>query len=422
MRTLSHPVHALFGVVLCGFGFILSCRAAAAEPAPAFGEAYQLKVTPREDSKLKDPETGTELLFLTNAKQKDTHLYFHQRSWLADGSVILFSSNREQGGLMGYVVETGELVRITAADGAPLGNVTAAVNRNSVLGMSGDRVLEIQLTVMVRNDAGTKQAQVVGRERHICTVPGINGTFNESCDGRRIAAGQKTADTVGIVVMDEQTGKWERLCKIPEGVEYHVHVQWSTTNPNWLSFAGAPNRLWVIDTRDGVPWCPYREKPDELVTHESWWVDDQLIFCGGMHAKPTEESHVKTIDLHTGTIRIVGAGSWWPDAKPADLARRNWWHASGSPDGRWIAADNWHGDIMLFEGKTTRPRLLTANHRTYGGGEHPEVGWDRKGEQVVFGSHKIGGMTVCVATIPAAWQREAGQMRVGLEAKQQTGP
>ncbi|MHB8522920.1 MAG: hypothetical protein ACYDH9_19465 [Limisphaerales bacterium] len=126
---------------------------------------------------------------------------------------------------------------------------------------------------------------------------------------------------------------------------------------------------------------------------------------------------MKVMDVHSGNVRIIGAGSWWPNATPKDIAKRNWWHASGSPDGRWIAADNWHGDIMLFEGKTSRPRLLTTNHRTYGVGEHPEVGWDRKGRQVVFGSHKIGGMTVCVATIPAAWQDELTDIRVGLEAK-----
>ncbi len=127
---------------------------------PVFGPEYELASSPREDSFQKDGESGADLLFLTNAKSKDTHLYFHQRSWLADASLILFDSSRPQGGLMGYVIETGELVRITA--------------------------------------------------------------------------------------------------------------------------------------------------------------------------------------------------------------KRNWWHASGSPDGRWVAADNWHGDIMLFDGKTSRPQLLTTGHRTYG--------------------------------------------------------
>jgi hypothetical protein len=194
-------------------------------------------------------------------------------------------------------------------------------------------------------------------------------------------------------------------------------VQWSLTHPHWLSFAGAPERLWVVDIRDRRPWCPYPQQPDELVTHEFWWVDDLLGFCGGLHPKPTEDSHVKLLDLRAGTVRIIGEGSWWPGAAPRELAKRNWWHASGSPDGRWIAADNWHGDIMLFEGATGRPRLLTSGHRTYGQGEHPEVGWDRRGEQIVFASHRRGQVTVCVATLPRAWREEVARRRIGLDAK-----
>ncbi len=52
-----------------------------------------------------------------------------------------------------------------------------------------------------------------------------------------------------------------------------------------------------------------------------------------------------------------------------------------------------------------------------GGGEHPEVGWDRKGERVISSSHKLGGVTICVATIPVAWQKKLTGVRVGLEAK-----
>jgi len=387
---------------------------------PSLGPEYALSVSPREDSFQKDAETGAELLFLTKAESKDTHLYFHQRSWLADSSLILFNSSRKQGGLMGYVVETGELARITAADGSGLGNPTAAVNRNSVLVKSGDRVLEIQIAITLNGSANNKHVRVVAREREICTIPRVDYTFNESCDGRYIASAQSTGESgtgMHIVLIDQKTGKWERLCAVPSDVKYQWHVQWSTTNPYWLSFAGEPYRLWVVDIRDRKPWCPYHELPNELVTHESWWVNDQLVFCGAVHGKPMEQSHVKVMDLHSGTIRIIGAGSYWPGAPPKDLAKRNWWHASGSPDGRWIAADNWHGDIMLFDGKTSRPHLLTTNHRTYGGGEHPEVGWDRKGERVVFASHKLGGVTVCVATIPAAWQKELTDVRVGLEAK-----
>jgi hypothetical protein len=387
---------------------------------PVVSTPYSLPVFPREDSVQKDTDTGTDLLFLTNAKTKDTNLYFHQRSWLADGSMILLLSARDQGGLMGYIVETGELAQLTAADGAKLSNPTAALNRSSVFAMAGNRVVEIQLTIAVEEREGAKHAEVSARERALCVINGIDVYLNENCDSRYLAAGGANiegAGKPGLVLINEETGAWERLCDMPDGVSYHGHVQWSISNPYWISFAGAPERLWVVDIRDRKPWCPYHQQKDELVTHESWWPNDQLVFCGGIHPKPNEDSHVKVIDMRHGTVRIVGEGSWWPNADDAEIARRNWWHASGSPDGRWMAGDNWHGDIMLFDGKTSRPKLLTTNHRTYGGGEHPEVGWDRKGKQVIFGSHKLGGVTVCVATVPEAWQKDLDTTRIGLEAK-----
>ncbi len=405
--------------LVCVAGLLVIAAVSAVAEA-GLSKGYSLPVFPREDSVQKDGETGTELLFLTNAKYKDTNLYFHQRSWLADSSLILFFSSREQGGLMGYVVETGELTQITAADGTKLHNPTAALNRNSVFAMSGDRVLEIQLTISVKERKGVKHAKVTARERALCTVKGVDVYLNESCDGRYLAAGGgnlEGAGKAGLLLIDEVTGAWERLCDMPAGVTYHGHVQWSITNPYWISFAGEPDRLWVVDIRDRKPWCPYHQQKDEMVTHESWWLNDELIFCGGTHPKPTEDSHLKAIDLRAGTVRIIGEGSWWPGASSAEIAKRNWWHASGSPDGRWMAGDNWHGDIMLFDGKTSRPKSLTTNHRTYGSGEHPEVGWDRKGKQVIFGSHKIGGVTCCVATVPEAWQKELDGTRIGLEAK-----
>lgn len=394
--------------------------AAGSRADPAWSDPYPLAVSPREDTLQTDPATGAALCFLTRAETDDTNLYFHQRSWLADSSLVLFFSSRESGGLMGYVVETGELVRILAADGASLGRATAAKSRNSVFAMAGDRVLEVQIDLETAAIDGRRHAKVAARQRALTTIQGIDVYLNESCDGRYLAAGGSSlqgASTPGLVLIDTQTGRSERLCDMPGGVSYQGHVQWSMSNPNWLSFAGAPDRLWVIDIRDRRPWCPYPQQKDELVTHESWWVDDQLLFCGGLHPKPTEDSHLKLIHMRAGTVRIVGEGSWWPNASPAEIAKRNWWHAAGSADGGWIAADNWHGDIMLFDSKTSRPRLLTAGHRTYGTGQHPEVGWDRRGQQVVFASHKLGDTTVCIATIPPAWHEELRRLRVGLDAK-----
>ncbi len=380
--------------------------------APLFadtgGTPYRLEVSPAEHETIIDPQTGAELTFLTTHSAADTNLYFHERSWLPDGSVIIFNSSRENGGLMGYLTGTGELIRIAGPAGG-VGAATAAVDRNSVYGRRGDDVLEVRLDVHLSDSPADDPSEVMAVERVIASLPkGAHGTsLNPSCDGKHLALGIQGGDEdlpPTIVTINIKSGKVKRVYTVPGTLGYGGHVQWSHTNPFLLSFAGRPQRLWVVDTRDGSARNVYEQLEGELVTHEHWWGQDQLVFCGGLHPKPTEDAHVKVVNIRTGMVRIIGPGSWWPDATPKTISKRNYWHCSGSDDCRWVAADNWHGDITLFEGKTCRPHILTCGHRTYGSGQHPHVGWDPTGCQVIFTSHMLGNPNVCVATIPQGWQ------------------
>jgi len=428
------------GNSLCAAIFVLLASVAAAGQA-----SYPLEVFPPEHRHLTDPKTGTELLFLTTAPEGDANLYFHEYSWLADESVILFTSSRTNGGLMGYVTATGELIRFYTPQGG-LGAATAAAKGNAVLAVRGRSIVEVKLAIQPSDNPRVHPSRVTATERVLCTLPdgGPSTALNPSCDGKYVALGVSGfADTnrgPAICKIDIKTGKISDICRLPQPPGYGGHVQWSRTNPNLISFAGGRGptgdvagpvhsstgpedyagrgqRLWVVDIRDGIPRNVYLAEEGELVTHESWWVNDQLLFCGGKCPPPGVVSHVKTLNIYSGEVRIAGAGAWLPGVAPAEAARWNWWHAAGSGDGRWIVADNSHGDIMLFEGKTTRPHLLTSGHRTYGGGEHPHVGWDRKGEKVVFASHLLGNLNVCVARIPKAWQEAVSKNDDGLRMK-----
>jgi len=406
---------------------------------------YALEVLPPEHRRMTDPKTGNELLFLSTAPEKDSNLYFHERSWFADESVILFTSSRAKGGLMGYVTATGELIRFNTPEGG-VGGATAAAKDNAVLAARGRTIVEIKISIEPSDAPRLHASRITGRERILCTLPdGSPATaLNASCDGKYVAFGvtgfSDKKRGPAIYKVDLKTGKFSEVCRLPDPPGYAGHVQWSRTNPNLISFAGGRGptgdvtgpvhassgpedyagrgqRLWVVDIRKGIPRNVYLAQEGELVTHESWWVNDQLLFCGGKSSPPAVLSHVKILNIYSGEVRIGGAGAWWPDASAENAARLNWWHAAGSANGKWIAADNWHGDIMLFEGKTTRPHLLTSGHRTYGQGEHPHVGWDRKGEKVIFVSHMLGDQNVCVAIIPKAWQEEISANDDGLRIK-----
>ena len=136
-----------------------------------------------------------------------------------------------------------------------------------------------------------------------------------------------------------------------------------------------------------------------------WWVGNPGYLLAALKDGFKVESHVKIVDINSHEVRIIGAGSYWPQGTDSQVAELNWWHASGDPYGRWVAGDNWHGGIALFDAKTTQKHLLTTGHRTYGRGTHPEVGWDTRGRFVIFGSEYLGNPDVCIVEIPKEWQQ-----------------
>lgn len=365
--------------------------------------AWQAEILPPEHRIVRDKETGVDLLFITTDPAPDHNLYFHERSFLSDGSMILFTSGRAKGGPMGYLFATGELVRLTGPRGG-FGGATCARHGNRIFAVRGRDVIEVSLKIEPSTDPAKAPSRVTCGERLICALPdnmGINTALNENADGTLLSAGiNRAGGDVGIIAVNIRTGKIKDVCRMKR---FFGHVEFSISNPNLISFAGEPDRIMVVDIRDGKPRSIHHQVPGELVTHECWSVKDQLTFCGGYR---DGESHVKVINPHTGEVRIIGAGAWWPQGTSAELARLNWWHAAGDPTGRWVAADNWHGHIMIFDATTTQPHLLTVGHRTYGHGEHPEPGWDWKGERVEFNSNMFGNTDVCVATVPKTFQQE----------------
>ncbi len=240
------------------------------------------------------------------------------------------------------------------------------------------------------------------------------GDLNENADGTRLSllCIYENSPRNDILFFDKASGEITTLATLNWRAG---HLQCSWTNPDLVMFSRSYTdggdtvpmmsdeeyaaiepraRLWFADTSDREPWTLFYQRPGELATHECWWLNDTITFCGGFLP---EESHVKTVDFNTGAIRIIGAGAWLPNQTPSELAKRNWWHASGSPTGEWVAADNWHGDIVLFNARTTQMRPLTLGHRTYGGGQHPHVGWGPSGDRVIFASNRRGNADVCVA-------------------------
>lgn len=375
-----------------------------------FARTWECQIFPSEKKEEIDKKSNAKIIFITTNEARDTNLYFHDRCWLLDNKLMLFYSDRiGRTELFGYFTQTGELVRFNQEQDAPA--------HSAVASLKGDRFYVVREGVLYQWIVDLKlnpRTRVTISEKKICAYPSdseqLSG-LNENCDQTLVSFGYKLNDKPYIAVAELETGKTRVVVQAELPIQ---HIQFNWNRPNLLSFAGSyggdtaplepvepPHcRIWFanVTTRTALP--VFYQKPGELVTHECWWVNDQITFIGG---HKVEEAHVKVLDVKTGEIRIIGAGAWWEKATAEEISKVNWWHAAGSPDGSWIAADNWHGIIALFNAQTTEMKILTSGHRTYGKGAHPHVGWDLTGESVEFTSNKLGNPDVCIGVIPEGW-------------------
>ena len=379
--------------------------------SPAEVRTWSCEILPSEARHLTDPVSGAKVVFVTTNPARDVNLYFHQRSWLSDGSLLLFFSDRTgKSELFGYLEATGELVRLTPPDSPSPAAVTAARQGNRIYLTRGKQILAWDVTVHLKPSSEVRVA-----ERVLATLDRTPSELTESCDGRFLATQVGRADKSPgreVLLVDTRTGAVSSAFQVPYNIS---HLQFSRAQPDLIMYAhnygtdyaptdsGAERhcRMWLANVRTHVTWPLHWQAPGELNTHECWWVGDQITFCGGYKKG---WSPVRVLDLHTGLIRVIGEGAYWENATPAELAKVNWWHASGDYQGRWVAADNWHGIIALFDARTAQRRILTVGHRTYGHGVHPHVGWNHLGGEVVFASNRFGNPDVCVAYIPKDWR------------------
>jgi len=324
---------------------------------------------------------------------------------------MLFLSDRfGRTEVMGYLVDTGELLRLNQAD-APAAEAVAVSCKGDRLFVSKEHAIcKWQLDIAAKPQIAARVT-----ETKLTEIPPEmqdRSFLVENSDGSLLAFRYRIADAYFIGFCDVATGRLLPPAKLDFRPD---HLQFHWTRPDLLAFCCVydsdvaprdPNvprhaRFWFMNVNTRVPLPAFYQVPGEIVTHECWWVHDQMTFVGGHHHEGNrEEGNVKVFDLKTGEIRIIGAGAWMEDATAYQLSQVNWWHASGSPDGKWVAADNWHGIIALFNAKTTEKKILTSGHRTYGGGQHLHVGWDLTGERVEFTSNKLGNPDVCIAVLP----------------------
>ena len=376
---------------------------------------WDCEILPSEQKIEIDKISGAKIVFVTTNKADDNNLYFHDRCWLPAEKMMLFISNRSgRGEVYGYLPKTGELVRLNGANKDNAGTPLASRFADRIYVSKGNSLYQWDVAVNYSPQTSVKIA-----EKKICDIPqGMSRSsgLNENSDGSLLSFSYIKDGNYAIAVVEIKSGKIETVAEFPSGFRIQ-HIQFSWTRPDLLSFARSYGtdtapldpkeprhaRIWFVNIHTKVPLPAFYQQPGELVTHECWWVNDQITFINGFRK---EEGNISVLDIKTGERRIIGMGAWVEDVSAKELSKYNWWHESGSRDGRWLAGDNWHGIIAVFNARTTEKHILATGHRIYGKGAHPHVGWDLDGNSVEFTSNKLGNPDVCIGYLPQKWLEE----------------
>jgi oligogalacturonide lyase len=202
----------------------------------------------------------------------------------------------------------------------------------------------------------------------------------------------------GIRSIDLKTGEIKTVID----VDFRMgHVQTSHWTPGEIIYChettgDGPQRMWTV-RGDGTGNRPlYVETPDEWITHETSSGPDEVMFniMGHLPYLREHPTGVAVINLRTNDMKILGQVE-------EDMGRGRlggFWHANGSPDGKWAASDTFKGDIFLISRSTGERILLTTDHKMRPDHAHPIFSADSK-RVLIQSGHRSDGKYLELMTV-----------------------
>jgi len=395
---------------------------------------------PPEKRVVRDAVTGATLTFLTTDPANDSKPYQTDPTWTADGRWILLRSNRGDGAQAFLLeVQTGDIVQVT--DGATnTSTVSLSRKTNKLYLLRDHRIVEVRLDPLLADARAGKPKDPAAYERVVATLPEdlragalavdpdeshvyFGVIVSAPLAGRREidkrntdpaedrAAARRRFEAAGkgessIRSIDLATGEMRTVIDVPFRLG---HLQTNPWVPGEILYChettgDAPQRMWVVRA-DGTGNRPlYAESPDEWVTHETFSGKDEVMFdlMGHLPYLRERPTGVAVVNLRTNHMTILGQ----IDEDMTGGGTGGFWHANGSPDGRWAVADSFLGNVYLIDRRNGERILLTTDHKMLPDHAHPIFSPD--GRRVLIQSGRLTGgqsLDLVLVDIPDALLR-----------------
>jgi oligogalacturonide lyase len=414
---------------------------------------------PSERKVITDPVTGAELIFLTSTPASDSKIYQTHNQWTSDGEWIIFNSARVKREAMAVNEKSGVIVQVT--QGGYWGTLLVARKSMKLYYMKlstdwrGPReIIEVNLTKLFTDSkAGTLKDE--SEYQRVCgSIPAeFRASGDMALDGdeqwiwfrvgkeeatKHLQQGTKIEDNFGprnmgagpggVAGMNIQTGE----IKYVVSVGFQIgHIQSNPWVPGQIEFCWetggkSPQRTWIVNS-DGSGLRPlYPESPYEWVTHEVVITPDEVAFAIMGHRKIPGTSGVVPAGTDVHGANPGQEIEWGPSGtreKPTGLSvvsintkkmfiagqipfGSGFWHVTGSPDGRFLAGDNFAREIYLIYRHSHEMILLSAGHKQTAQ-DHPHPTFKPDGTEIEIQSAMLSedgkSMNICIIPLPKEW-------------------
>ena len=336
----------------------------------------------------RDERTGAAVRDLTPGLSKALVGYQTHPMWTANMEYLVFTGERD-GKTAPYALH-----RETGNTRALLESAVAASVLESKHGrlyyITGNKVSIINVPLAFRGKV--KPRDVASLPAHAVRMEGgisLDSKADLLYAGALLEEGKKWA----LLALDVSSGQWRTVKEL----DFQIgHVQANPSISRVILFChetggDAPQRIWMVNANGTLLRPFYKETYNEWVTHEVWWGGVRALFT----IWPYDDEHKKKphgvcgADMATGKLTIY---SQFPA-----------WHTHGSPDGKWIVADDFERNLWLIKPDTHERRLLTQGHLGKGFDTHPHPSFTPDSKSVVFTSSRSGAEHIFMVDLPA-WE------------------